>query len=180
MNDIALELAKLHLLTGADFIRQLKLIVAHHEFHPIAGEDNIYSVGGETGEDYANLLNAARKAVELGNIVYILPNPKDIRTADFIFVQKGIYKMYDLKTIYGKSSVSSRLGESIGQTNRVLLNIVSECSPSVLARSVKLYFERNPQALEVLVFRGRKTICISRHLSQSSEFYKVLMKRYWK
>lgn len=90
MNDIALELAKLHILTGADFIRQLKLIVAHREFHPIEGEDNIYSVGGETGGDYANLLNAARKAVEHGFQVYVLPNPKGFRTADLIFLRKGV------------------------------------------------------------------------------------------
>ena len=32
MNDIAFELAKLHILEGADFVRQLKLIVTYKEF----------------------------------------------------------------------------------------------------------------------------------------------------
>ena len=48
------------------------------------GEKDIFSVGGENGEDYDNLMNAARKAVGHGYQVYILPNPKGIRTADFI------------------------------------------------------------------------------------------------
>ena len=63
MNDISLELAKLHLLTGADFIRQLKMIVSSGEFHPVEGEKDIFSAGGEHGEDYENLLNPQAKAI---------------------------------------------------------------------------------------------------------------------
>jgi len=138
MHDIAEELAKYHQLTGADFDRQLKFIVSFGEFQLI--EDGIFSVGGETNEDYDNLLNAARKAVSHGFQVYILPNPKGIRTADFIFVQKGIYKMYDLKTIQGRKSVDNRLTDSFGQSNRVLLNLVASYSPSTLARRIKHFF----------------------------------------
>ena len=67
------------------------------------------------------LLDAARKAVAHGNKVYILPKPKVIRTADFIFENKGVYKMYDLKTIHGKASVINHLLESVGQTIHVLV-----------------------------------------------------------
>lgn len=88
MNDIALELAKLHILEGADFVRQLKLIVTYKVF--LFVEDGIYSAIGEGCDDYQALLNAARKAVMHGYNVYILPNPKDIRTADFIFERKGV------------------------------------------------------------------------------------------
>ena len=96
MNDISSELAKLHILTGADFIRQLKLIVAEGGFHAVEGENGIFSLGGEQGEDYDNQLNAARKAVAHGFVVYILPNPQGIRTADFIFVRKGVFRLFDL------------------------------------------------------------------------------------
>ena len=57
--------------------------------------------------------------------VYVLPDPNIVRSADFIFVRKGVYKLYDLKTISGKSSADNRLIESIGQANRVLLNITT-------------------------------------------------------
>lgn len=99
MNDLATDLARLHDLEGADFIKQLKIIAASEEFHPLKDEQNIFTTGGEKQEDYDNLINAAHKAVELGYKVYILPNPKRIRTADFIFEQHGIYKIYELKTI---------------------------------------------------------------------------------
>ena len=96
---MAIELQELHYLRGAQIINQLKLIVYYGDFHPVEGETNIYSAISPQDADYDNLINAARKAVEHGYRVYILPNPKGIRTADFIFERKGIYKMFYLKTI---------------------------------------------------------------------------------
>ena len=177
---IAIELARLHFLQGADFVRQLKLLATLPDFHPIEGENGIFSMGGERGEDYASQLNAARKAVSLGYTVYILPNPKGIRTADFIFKQKDIYKMYDLKTIHGKSSVINRLMESVGQTRHVLLNMVVEYGTRKLTSDIKKYFERNPEAIEVLIFKGNKSITVTRRMCQSSRFYAEFKKAYEK
>ena len=114
--DIALELAPLHILSGADFVRQLKMLTGLYIFKPVENEKDIFAAEGSHKEDIPYLLDAARKAVAHGNKVYILPNPKGIRTADFIFENKGVYKMYDLKTIQGKASVMNRLLESVGQT----------------------------------------------------------------
>ena len=152
------ELQELHYLKGAQFINQLKLIIYHGEFCPVEGETGIYSAISEQSDDFDNLINAARKAVEHGYRVYILPNPKGIRTADFIFERKGVYKMFDLKTITGKNSVDNRLSESIGQTNRVLLHMTADYNPGTLARSIKRFFEQNPYAREVLVYKGKKEI----------------------
>lgn len=178
MSNIAEELAKLHILEGAEFIIQLKAIVARSEFHPLKDDPNIYTTGGESHYDYQNLLAAARKAVDLGYKVYILPNPNDTRSADFVFVRKGVLKLYDLKTITGKSSVENRLTESIGQTNRVLLNITSNYNPSSLARNIKRYFEKSDTALEVLVFKGKKVVSVTRDLTRSPNYYHIFMKRY--
>jgi len=153
---------------------------AFTEHKPIPSETNIYTVGGETAEDYDNLINAARKAVEHGYRVFILPNPKGIRTADFIFERKGVYKMFDLKTISGKSSVSNRLLESIGQTNRVLLNMAVDYNPMALARNIKNYFEYNVNACEVLIFKGKKQISIARKSIEDRKFLKTFIRRYAK
>ena len=66
MDNIAAELYKLHQLSGADFIAQLKIVTARPEFHPLANEAAIFTVSGESGEDYSNLVNAAQKAVVHG------------------------------------------------------------------------------------------------------------------
>ena len=177
---IAVELEELHYLKGARFVKQLKLITYYGEFHPVDGETDIFSTGGEQGEDYANLLNAARKAVEHGYKVYILPNPKSIRTADFIFERKGVYKMFDLKTISGKNSIDNRLSESIGQTNRVLLHMTVEYNPSALARSIKRFFESNPNAKEVLAFKSKKYLSVTRKSLEDSRFFQTFIRRYIK
>lgn len=69
--------------------------------------------------------------------------------------------MFDLKTIMGRNSIDNRLSESIGQTNRVLLHITVDYTPSALARSIKRYLESNPHAKEVLVFKGKKHLSVT-------------------
>ena len=180
MSDIAAELAKLHVLKGADYSRQVERIARMGDFHLVEGETRIFSTGGESGDDYGNLLKAARKAVTHGYKVYILPNPSGSRTPDFIFERKGTFRPYELKTISGKGSVSNRLEESIGQSNRVLMHLMVNYKASLLAFSVKRYFEQNKNAIEVLIFKGRKCISVSRELSQSKSFYGLFMKSYFK
>ena len=180
VRDLNTLLEDLHVAFGSGFVFILKQITSHNEFKQLEGETEIYAVGGENSEDFANLLNAARKAVEHGYRVYILPNPKNIRTADFIFERKGVYKMFDLKTITGKSSVSNRLLESIGQTNRVLLNISLNYNPIALARNIKNYFEKNPNAIEVLIFKGHKMLSIIREDTRNKNFHKIFIAKYIK
>ena len=131
------ELEELHYLKGAQFINQLKLIIYYGEFNPVEGETNIFSAISEQSDEFDNLINAARKAVEHGYRVYILPNPRSCRTADFIFEKKGILGLYDLKTVHGKGSVGTQLFDSIGQTNRVLLNITTDYNTRLLASDIK-------------------------------------------
>ena len=169
------ELQELHFLKGAQFIRQLKLIINSGEFYPINGETNIYSAIGEKCDDFDNLLNAARKAVEHGYRVYILPNPKGIRTADFIFERKGIFKQFDLKTITGNNSVGNRLKESIGQTERVLLKMQTDYNVRRLTQEIKRYFEMSTDVQEVLIYSGGKEISIKRNIASSKGFLKMMM-----
>ena len=180
VRDILSELEELHMRRGSHFIWQLKVIASHPSFSPVENETNIFSTGGESGEDYENLLNAARKAVEHGYRVFILPNPQGIRTADFIFERKGVYKLFDLKTISGKNSVGNRLKESIGQTNRVLINMTVDYNPRQLAISIRQYFEKNSEALEVMIIKGGKMISVIREDVMGASFIKYFMMKYTK
>lgn len=175
---IADELRDLRNLKGSQFINQLKQIVYYGEFHPVEGETNIFSAISDQNDDFDNLMNAARKAVEHGYRVYILPNPKGIRTAVFIFERKGVYKMFDLKSITGKNSVSNRLMESIGQTNHVLLNMLTDYDARLLAKDVQAYFEANKDAREVLIMKGNKFLSVSRRFVEGNFYIKMFMKRY--
>ena len=123
MNDIAAELAKLHLLKGADYSRQVERVARMSDFHPVEGETDIYSVGGESNDDYCNLLNAARKAVTHGYKVYILPNPSAIRTPDFIFeedvhvpVKKVSINTVDFSGAAKNWALAARNGKNLPQS----------------------------------------------------------------
>ena len=177
-NDITSELAKLHDLAGAEFSRQVELIALRKEFHPLETDENIYTVGGDKSDDYQNLLIAARKAVEFGYKVYILPNPTETRTPDFILFKKGVYRTYDLKTVYGKASVGDSLLDSVGQCNSILINMTTEYNTRRLALAIKKYFESNEKAIEVLVFKGRKRIAVSRTLVNNHHFFAFFKKAY--
>ena len=172
------ELEELHYLKGAQFINQLKLIIYYGEFRPVEGETNIFSAISEQSDDFDNLINAARKAVEHGYRVYILPNPRSCRTADFIFEKKGILGLYDLKTVHGKGSVGTQLFDSIGQTNRVLLNMTTDYNPRVLAKDIRRYFERNANAVEVLIMKGTRTISVIREDTLGRSYIRNFMMKY--
>ena len=174
------ELQELHNLKGASFIKQLKHIVYYGEFHLVEGETDIYSAISDHSDDFDNLINAARKAVEHGYRVYILPNPRSCRTADFIFEKKGILGLYDLKTVHGKGSVGTQLFDSIGQTNRVLLNMTTDYNARLLSSEIKAYFETNEEAVEVLVFKGKKSISVSRWQVKAPRFNRYFRKKYEK
>lgn len=178
MNDFTSELAKLHQLSGAEFSRQVERIALRKEFHPLDSDPEIFTVGGENSDDYQNLLVAARKAVEFGYKVYILPNPVETRTPDFILAKKGVYRIYDLKTVFGKSSVESSLLDSIGQCNSILVNLTTDYNTRRLAYAIKRYFEINEKAWEVLIFKGHKRIPIKKSLALKPEFFAYFKKAY--
>lgn len=180
MNDIAKELALLHELQGADFVRQLERITSDKRFYSIENETAIFAMGDYRHEDLPSMLDAARKAVAFGYSVFLLPNPNNVRTADFIFVRNNIYKMYDLKTIRGKASVLNRLTESIGQTRHVLLNMTTDYNPRLLAKEIHTYFEKNPAGCEVLIFKHKKLISVTRKTLEDKNFVKTFMHSYMK
>ena len=67
----------------------------------------------------------------------------------------------------------------LGPGPRVLLNITTEYNPIALARSIRSYFERNPQAIEVLVYKGRKSISVLRaDTINGASFFKYFVAKY--
>ena len=178
MNDIAAELAKLHKLAGAEFSRQVEFIAKMRVFHLVDGETDIFAAIGNSDQDYNNLMRVARKLLLYDYRVFLLPNPKKERTPDIIVERKGTYRIYDLKTITGESSAINRLRESIGQCNQVILNMATNYNARQLGKDVRQFFSMNPNALEVMIFKGTRQIIIKRNYALSSSFVKVFMMRY--
>ena len=180
MSDIAAELEKLHSLQGADYSRQVERIARMGDFRPVENESGIFSTGSRSDDDYGKLLNAARKAVAHGFKVYILPNPNETKTPDFIFERKGLFRLIELKTVQGSSSVSNRLADSTSQSNHVLLNMATRYNGGLLAVQIKNYFEQNDQALEVIIFKGKDLHSIKRRFVFQKDFVRKFRKEFGK
>ena len=88
--------------------------------------------------------------------------------------------MYDLKTIQGKGSVNSRLIESMGQSDHILLNMATEYNGRYLASDIKSYFEMNSHAIEVLIFKGNKIISVKRGLVANPMFNRIFRRLFEK
>ena len=168
--DITAELLFLKSLEGAAFGAKLKEIAGRKEFHALPESPFIYTVGGNQDDDYPSLLMAARKAVEHGYRVFMLPNPHGVKTPDFIFERRGVYKLFDLKNISGKNIVHTRLKESIAQANRALLNM-PQYNTRKLVHDIRKYFVKYPDAIEVLIFKGKNEVSVSRRFALSTRFY---------
>lgn len=175
--DIALK--SLHELKGKEYLTKLREITTLRIFKRLEDNRDIHVCPGvETHADYKNLLNSATKATNLGYTVYLLPNPKTTQSGDMILVRKGYIGLYDLKTISGKTSVGNRLEESIGQSNKVLLNITTDLHPRTVATAIKHYFEDSRDSQEVLIFKGKRTILIKRK-SIDKDFEQKFFKLWW-
>ena len=68
--------------------------------------------------------------------------------------------------------------ESIGQTNHVMLNLLTDYDARQLAKDIKAYFEANQGAREVLILKGNKMLSVSRRFVEGKDYVKMFMKRY--
>ena len=72
------------------------------------------------------------------------------------------------------------MNDSIGQTNRVLLNISTDYNARLLASDIKFYFENNSNAVEVLIFKGKKVISVVRDHTLSPMYNRLFRRKYEK
>ena len=163
-------LKRLHEVTGKAYVETLHDIISSKEFKPVRRDSRILSAISTKASDYPNLFNAARKLLAIEERVYILPNPSDTRKPDIICQHKGSIRAYDVKTISGRNSVGNRLSESIGQTNRVVLNMTVDYNPRSLYAELKRYFESSPDASEVRILVGKRILSITREMPTIKEF----------
>lgn len=137
-------------------------------------QKNIYSAINKNSDDYNNLLSVARKITinDKKAEIYILPNPMGVKSMDIIIKKDNYLAAYDVKTITGKNSVNHRLNESITQFRRVILNLAIDYNIRNLYREIKKHFYTNKDALEVIIYKGKKEIKMDKNMTSEIEFRK--------
>lgn len=162
MVDITAALGSLATKEGKEYTNVLREIVSMKVFKSLKDIKGVVSAISESDPDFANLKEGARKAVAHGYKVYLLPNPNKIKSGDYILEKGNFIGLYDLKSITGSNSIGNRLLGSKGQANRVILNLKTRYSSIGLAKTIRNYFETITEAQEVIVFKGKKMITVTR------------------
>jgi hypothetical protein len=70
------------------------------------------------------------------------------------------------------------VNESVGQTNRVILNMATTYNARTLASDIRQYFESNKEAQEVIILKGHRQISVFRKWALSDKFIPELIKQY--
>lgn len=93
------------------------------------------------------------------------------RQVEKIALRKEFHPLDTDKDIYSVGGeVANSLEDSIGQCNRILLNLTIEYNTRSLAFAIKRYFEINQDAIEVLIFKGGKHISVDRTIAMRDGF----------
>lgn len=139
---------------------------------------NEYDIAFKTGEMPKNL-DMARKLTKQGYDVYMMPNPSESNSFDFIIKKQD--KIYDIegKAFNGTNTLDHLLDKGAKQSSRVLVDVIGNKNTNYITSTVKKAFEENTQLSEIWLFKGSRLIKVSRHLYTSKAFeYKF--KKLWK
>ena len=86
--------------------------------------------------------------------------------------------MFYFITITCKTSLGNRLVESVDQTNRVVVNVCTTYNPRLMATQIKNYFDTNPLAVEVLIYKGMKAISVTRRFTENPLYMFLFRQKY--
>lgn len=166
--------------TNAEKVSLIKSITQMKEFREIRRLSNVKNkIYGFNIEQYDEALKAtempknitiAKKLIQNGYDVYLLPNVSGAKSADFIIVKSNKYFYYEGKTINGKSTIKQRLIEASTQSDRIILDIVGTNDIGDIADNIQWFFENNSSVNEVMLFKGSRPIPMIRQDVLSKKF----------
>ncbi|MCQ2976230.1 MAG: hypothetical protein MJ211_15630, partial [Bacteroidales bacterium] len=123
----------------------------------------------KTGETPKNL-QIALKFVKNKFDVFLLSNPSNTKSADFIIRQKGKLFYVEGKTLNGKNSLGHRLEKGVQQSNRIAIDIIGTKDFMTIKAEIFRSFIKNENLQEVMLFKGSRLININRDIAYSKDF----------
>lgn len=173
---------------NAEKVSILKAITQMKEFEVIRHLSNAKNkVYGFNVKQFDELLKAhempknitiAKKLIQNGYDVYLLPNVSGSKSADFIGIKGNRYYYFEGKTINGKSTIKQRLIEASTQSDRTILDIVGTNDVNAIYGNIKWFFENNDNVKEIIIFRRSKLILIEKD-DIKDKFFKESFRKKW-
>jgi hypothetical protein len=118
-------------------------------------------------------LALAKKLIATKRDVYLLSNPNDTKSADFVVSHKGKLYYVEGKTLNGTSTLNHLLEKGASQSNRICVDVIGTDKTNYIADAVKQAFEQSTNLREVLLFNGSKLISVNRRIVTSKTYAKV-------
>ena len=131
----------------------------------------------KTGET-PNNMQIAQKFVTNGYDVFLLSNPNATKSADFIIRQKNKVFYVEGKTSSGGSSLVHRFEKGAEQADRIAMNFIGLPPTSKITDLIKNVFFYNQGLAELILFKGRRMVVITRKDCLAKNFAKTF-KRIW-
>lgn len=112
----------------------------------------------------------ARKLVKQGYDVYLMPNPSESNSFDFIIKKQG--KIYDMegKAFNGTNTLDHLIDKGAKQSSRVLVDVIGNTNTKYILGTVKIAFEQNSNLSEIWLSKGAKLIKVTRNMYNSKNF----------
>ena len=124
-------------------------------------------------------LRLANKLLKNGFDVFMLTNPNDITSADFILRKNGKLYMAEGKESYGENSLDSTFKKIKEQASIGIVDILGTTDIRYIAGEIKYAFNHYKNLERCLIFKGSKLLQINRALTQHRKFEEQFM-RLWR
>lgn len=166
-------------------LKQIKSSLPFERLNYHSTKDNsIYGIGMKdfdrklTEKEMPKNLALAKKALAHGYDVYLLTNPNDIKSADFLFEKKNKIFYVEGKTATGKNSLIHNLNSGATQSERVAVDIVGNKNTRYIFGVIKQAFNQEKTLQEIILFKGGKMVNVARHDILSSKSEKIFRKKW--
>jgi hypothetical protein len=188
VRDFTKQIASLNRLkTNKERVDVLKQIIADKNFSKLeyhSGKRSIFAMGMKDYDkklkenEMPTNLTLAKKFVQNGYNVYLMPNPHKLKSADFIIEKEGKLLYVEGKTLNGKNSLDHRLDSAAKQSRIAAIDVIGTNNASYIGKEIKAAFINNESLDEIILFKRGRIIRINRKKALDNGFEKDFRKQW--
>ena len=132
----------------------------------------------KTQKELPKNIHMARKLAQNGYDVYILSNPNNIKSADYIIAINGKVYYVEAKSSTGKSSLDHNFSKVSEQSERILVDITNLRDTTYITKEIINIFNKNSNLQEILLLKKSRLIIIKKQRATSKDFA-ISFKKEW-
>lgn len=149
----------------------LRGITQMPDFHEIpqasTKRGKVYGYQGQqydytTQHETPNNLTLASKLASGGRDVYLAPNPNNIKSADYIFVEDGKYYYAEGKVTGGRNGIYNGVKNGSGQSSLVVIDVSHALNVNDAMMQIKQAFSDFEHLKELWLYKGGVRIVVKR------------------